>query len=257
VNAACDMHVHTKHSADSTAELEAYCARAIETGVRALCFTDHVDHNPNDDGLGFYDPDAFFEDFSLVKEKYQKQLTLLCGMEFAEPHLYREQLAVYSKLPYDFILGSVHFWYRDMFPSLMVRAGVSAEQCYEHYWDTILDAVKAGGFDALAHIDFPKRYYGSLSIDEKKLQAICIEMARKNICMEINTSSLRKGLEEPMPGKEILSIYKSCGGKFVTVGSDAHHPGELAAGNAQAQELIDHFGFEEVIFTQRNIQCRQ
>ncbi|MCL2495663.1 MAG: histidinol-phosphatase HisJ family protein [Oscillospiraceae bacterium] len=250
----CDLHIHTKHSCDSTAELEAYCVRAVETGVRVMCFTEHVDHNPNDDGLGFYNPGAFFSDFLPLKEKYQEQLTLLCGIEFAEPHLYREELSVLSKLPYDFILGSVHFWYRDMFASQLVKTGISVEVCYAHYWNAVLAAVRAGGFDSLAHIDFPKRYYGSLIIDQEKLHEICHAMVKNQICMEINTSSLRKNVDEPMPGKDILTIYRSCGGKHVTVGSDAHRPGELAVGSTQAGALIDYFGFEEVIFKQRKAQ---
>ena len=247
----CDMHVHTKYSDDSQAELEACCVRAIEMGVRVLCFTDHVDNNPNDDGTGFYNPEAFFRDFQRVKEKYQDRLTLLCGMEFAEPHQYPDELARFSALPHDFILGSVHFWYQDMFPSQLVKTGVPVELCYAHYWDAVLAAVRAGGFDSLAHIDFPKRYYKRLIVDEEKLHEICRAMIQNHICMEINTSSLRKDMPEPMPGRDILAIYRSCGGRYVTVGSDAHHPDDLAAGNAQARELIDYFGLEEVIFIQR------
>ena len=251
--ATCDMHIHTRHSCDSQAGLEAYCVRAVETGVQTLCFTDHVDHNPNDEGMGVYDHEAFFEDFLRVKAKYRDRLTLLCGIEFAEPHMYPEELARFSVLPYDFILGSVHFWYRDMFPSQLVRAGIPVEVCYEHYWNAVLAAVQAGGFDSLAHIDFPKRYYKQLIIDDKKLHEICAAMVKKNICMEINTSSLRKNMAEPMPGRDILAIYRDCGGRYVTVGSDAHRPEELAAGRAQAGELIDYFGFEEVMYVQRKI----
>jgi histidinol-phosphatase (PHP family) len=248
---ACDLHIHTKFSADSQAGLEAYCLRAMESGVQTLCFTDHVDHNPNDEGLGFYKPEGFFGEFLQMKEKYRGRLTLLCGMEFAEPHQYPAGLARFSALPYDFILGSVHFWYEDMFPSQLVKAGVPAELCYERYWDAVLAAVRAGGFDSLAHIDFPKRYYRRLIIDENKLHEICRAMVRNQVCMEINTSSLRKNLDEPMPGRDILAIYKSCGGRYVTIGSDAHRPEELAAGRARARDLIDNFGFEEVIFIQR------
>jgi len=245
------MHVHTRHSCDSQATLAAYCDQAVKTGVDVLCFTDHVDYNPNDIGLGFYNPEAFYDDFLRVKEAYRGKLTLLCGMEFAEPHRYPAELARLSALPYDYILGSIHFWYRDMFPSELVKAGVPAGVCYAHYWDAVLAAVQAGGFDALAHMDFPKRYYGSLTIDHDKLHEICHEMIKNRVCPEINTSTLRKSMADPMPGKDILAIYKSCGGRYVTVGSDAHSPEELAAGNARARELINYFGFEEVIFIQR------
>jgi len=50
--AVCDLHVHTRHSCDSRASLETYCKEAIRTGVDSLCFTDHVDYNPND--YGYY-----------------------------------------------------------------------------------------------------------------------------------------------------------------------------------------------------------
>jgi histidinol-phosphatase (PHP family) len=138
-----------------------------------------------------------------------------------------------------------------MFPSQLVKEEVPVEVCYAHYWEEALAAVKAGGFDAFGHFDFPKRYYHDLIIQRDQIQDICNEMVGSGIAMEINTSSLRKGLAETMPGKEILSIYQSCGGKYVTVGSDAHSADELAAGNREAQALIDYFSFEEVIYVQR------
>jgi len=245
------MHVHTKYSIDSDAELEAYCIAAIKKGADAICFTDHIDYNSTDTGCGYYNAGDFFDEFLHLKEKYKKELTLLCGIEFSEPHLYQSELAEYAKLPYDYILGSVHFWYNDMFPTQMIDAKVSAEICYKHYWDEVLTAVKIGGFDALAHLDFPKRYYGELRFDPELLHEICREMVKNNICPEINTSSLRKNNAEAMPDKDLLAIYKSCGGKYVTIGSDAHNAGDLAADIEHAKNLIDYFGFTEIYFNQR------
>lgn len=249
-----DMHVHTKFSADSKAEIEDYCIEAIEKGLNGICFTDHVDFNKNDRGYGYYKRREFFEEFSALKEKYKGKLDLLCGMEFSEPHMYQAELKEYSDYPYDFILGSVHFWYKDMCPSSLIREGVPVEVCYENYWDEVLATVSAGGFDALGHIDFPKRYYGKLISDADKIQKICATAVRKNICLEINTSSIRKNSMGTMPDKDILSVYKDAGGRFVTVGSDSHGAGDLAADFPYAQDLIKHFGFSEVIFRQRKIE---
>lgn len=182
----------------------------------------------------------------------ETKLTLLCGIEFAEPHLYQAELAEYTKLPYDYILGSVHFWYNNMFPSQMVDTQIPVEVCYKHYWNEVLAAVKAGGFDAIAHLDFPKRYYGELQFNTEILHEICREMIKNNICPEINTSSLRRNNKEAMPDKELLAIYKSCNGKYVTIGSDAHNVGDLAADNKYAKNLIDYFGFTEIYFNRRN-----
>lgn len=251
-NFICDMHVHTKYSCDSKAELEAYCLEAIKKGIHMVCFTEHIDYNINDYGYDYYNAKEFFSDFLHLKEKYNGKLTLLCGIEFAEPHLYQDKLAEYLKLPYDYILGSVHCFYKDMFPARMVKEGIPVEICYEYYWNEVLATVKSGGFDVLAHIDFPKRYYNKLIIDSDKLYEICGELINKNICLEINTSSLRKNTAETMPDKSILEIYKSCGGKYITIGSDAHNAEDLAADYLYAKGLIDFFGFQEVVFKQRN-----
>ena len=247
----CDMHVHTKYSCDSEAELEAYCLEAVKKGIAVISFTEHIDYNINDYGYGYYDAKSFFNGFMYVKEKYHDKLNLLCGLEFSEPHLYQDKLLEYSNLPYDYMLGSVHYWYKGMFPSRMVKEKIPAEVCYEYYWNEVLVAVKTGGFDVLAHIDFPKRYYGKLIIDTDKIQQICKELVQNNICLEINTSTLRQNLTESMPDKEILSIYKSLGGRHITVGSDAHEVGELSADYAYAKKLTEYFGFEEIIYKNR------
>ncbi|MCL2030667.1 MAG: histidinol-phosphatase HisJ family protein [Oscillospiraceae bacterium] len=250
-----DMHVHTKYSCDSSSEMDALCAEAVRKGVRSMCLTDHVDCNCHDDGYGYYDAEGFFRDFSAAREKYTGKLELLCGIEFAEPHLYPERLAEHTRRPYDYVLGAIHFWYQNMFASQLVETGVPVEVCYEHYWNEMLAAVRAGGFDCVAHTDFPKRYYGELRFGAEILREICSEMVRRGICLEINTSTLRKGFSETMPDKAILEVYKACGGRYVTVGSDAHHTGDVAAGWEYAAGLIGGFGFEEVVF-RRRAMCR-
>lgn len=69
--------------------------------------------------------------------------------------------------------------------------------------------------------------------------------------IEINTSSVRKGYSETMPGKELLEIYKDCGGAYVTVGSDAHEVKDIGADIDIAKELIKDFGLQEVMYEHR------
>ena len=247
----CDTHIHTKYSCDSGVALEQYCLAAIYKGIDAICFTDHIDLNINDDGCGYYDAEKFFDDYLYVKSKYKTRIRLLCGIEFAEPHLYQDKFFEYSILPYDYIIGSIHWWYESMFPSVMVKENIPVEVCYEHYWNEVLAAVKGGMFDCLGHIDFPKRFYGKLLYDPEKLNEILIVMIRNGIALEINTSTLRKNIEGTMPDKEILAIYKDCGGRYVTLGSDAHKAEDLAAGFDYAKELVEYFGLTEVVYIQR------
>ena len=100
-------------------------------------------------------------------------------------------------------------------------------------------------------MDFPKRYYKALLYSVDTIQKICVAMVQNNICLEINTYPLRKGVAEALPGKAFLSIYQSLGGKYVTVSSDAHTADDLAANYLYAKELIAYFGFEEIYFRGR------
>lgn len=220
----CDLHIHSHYSCDSVETMENYCITAIEMKLDCICFTDHVDHNPNDIGLGFYKVDDYFKEFNAVKDKYGDKLTILSGIEFAEPHIHKKEFDYYLKYPYDFILGSLHFWYNDMFPSEMIKYNISVEDCFDRYWSEMYDMVSYGGFDSVAHFDFPKRYYKKLLYNEADIKDIFISMEKNNLCLEINTSSIRRRLKENMPGDDILKLYD---GKYYTTGSDAHSANEM------------------------------
>lgn len=69
--------------------------------------------------------------------------------------------------------------------------------------------------------------------------------------IEINTSSLRKGHTQTMPGIEILQIYRNNGGKYITIGSDSHEVKDLAADNKIAKQLIQDMNFQEVVYINR------
>ena len=250
-NPICDMHIHTRFSCDSDVDLEDYCLAAIQKGVDVICFTDHLDSNPADLGYGYYDAKKYFNEYYFVKEKYSEKLTILCGIEFGDPHMYQDIFFEYMSMDFDYILATIHFWYKDLYPSVMVDSGVPIDICYEYYWDEVLQAVKAGGFDCLGHMDFPKRYYKGMVYDPDKISEIFRVMIANTISLEINTSNLRQQMTETMPDKELLSIYKESGGKYVTIGSDAHETESLSDGNNYAKKLIDFFGFEEVYFSKR------
>lgn len=63
-------------------------------------------------------------------------------------------------------------------------------------------------------------------------------MVKNDIALEINTSSLRKGLSETMPGRDLLKIYEDAGGIKVTIGGDTHLADDLSAGYAYASSLV-------------------
>lgn len=246
-----DFHVHTEFSCDSEADMEQYIKQAMDKKMHIICFTEHVDFNRNDYGYNYYMPDRFFEKYNQMKEKYNDLIRLYAGIEFGEPHLYADKLEQLSAYHYDYIIGSIH-WIGNMFPCQKVREQYSAKEFYTLYWEEVLNTVKQGGFDSLGHIDFSKRYYGEIYYSEAKIKDIFKRLLDKNMVIEINTSSVRKGYSETMPGKELLEIYKDCGGTYITVGSDAHEIKDIGADHEIAKELIKDFALQEVIYEQRN-----
>lgn len=250
-----DMHVHTLYSSDSDETISAYNDYARKIGVKTICFTEHVDNNPCDYGIGIYDNNKFFSSFNELKIE-TPDIELLAGIEFDCPHRYQKELHEMSHLPYDCIIGSVHYcdFSPDLFFSELVKNGITAEDCYTAYWNEVLKCVTLAGFDLLGHIDIPKRYYKTLIYNERIIREIFHVMLSNGIIPEINTSSLRKGLPDTMPGYDILELYCAEGGKYVTIGSDAHIAPDLAADYLTARTVIENLGLCEVTFVKRKMQ---
>ena len=243
------MHIHTEFSCDSEAKMEDYILEAEKKGVTTICFTEHVDLNKNDYGYHYYSADRFWSRFEEL-QGIHPAVEILAGIEFGEPHLYEKYLRELTEYPYDFVIGSVH-WIGDMFPCQKVREQYSAKEFYTLYWQEVLKTVQTGGFDALGHMDFPKRYYGEIYYEESVMNEIFCNLLEKDLVIEINTSSLRKGHEQTMPGRELLEIYRSNGGKYATIGSDAHAAEDVGADYATAKELLKEVGLQEVIYRRR------
>ncbi|WP_230397474.1 PHP domain-containing protein [Novisyntrophococcus fermenticellae] len=209
-----------------------------------------MDLNKNDYGYDYYNSENFFEKYNKIKVEYGNNIDLCAAIEFGEPHLYVNELEELSKKPYDFIIGSIH-WIGNMFPCQKVREQYTAKEFYSLYWEEVLKTVKQGGFDSLGHMDFPKRYYGEIYYTETILNEIFKNLLDKNMIIEINTSSLRKGHVETMPGIDLLEIYKTNGGQYITIGFDAHVVEDLCADYQIAKSLVEKVGLREVIYKNR------
>jgi histidinol-phosphatase (PHP family) len=72
------------------------------------------------------------------------------------------------------------------------------------------------------------------------------------MCVEVNTSGLRKPCHEIYPGQDLL---KMCFDHEIpiTLGSDAHSPEDVAADFDQAIKLLRQVGYNEIAkFAKRN-----
>jgi histidinol-phosphatase (PHP family) len=232
-----DLHLHSKFSPDSEESMRRHCDRALLRGFAGVCFTDHMDFNGR--GLDYFNADAYFRALRRVKAEYKGLLDVLAGIEISEPHLHRRELEWVNTAPFDFVLGSVHYFMGGLFPAQMRESGMDTRKCFEVYWQNVLDMTALGGFDACAHLDFPKRYFLENHWDASLIREICANMRKNNLVMEINSSWLRKGGDELLPDDGILDIYKQEGGEYVTLGSDAHSAKSVGADLETAAQKRD------------------
>ncbi|MGH2548033.1 MAG: PHP domain-containing protein, partial [Thermomicrobiales bacterium] len=63
-----DYHVHTEFSIDCKIPMAEQCEAAIAAGVTEIAFTDHVDHEPADPGLDYWDGARYFESVAKCRE---------------------------------------------------------------------------------------------------------------------------------------------------------------------------------------------
>jgi histidinol phosphate phosphatase HisJ family len=251
-----DFHVHSAFSADGKAEMEAMVKKAIKTGLKTLCFTDHMDYDyPKIYGLAFeFDTEEYFKTIEMLKEKYRSQIEILAGVELGlQPQITDSMYTLINSYPFDFIIGSVH-----------VVDGM--DPYYPHYWEhitekegihkcfkTIMECCKTyQGFHVCGHMDYIVRYAPGSKVNYKEylyadyadiIDEILRTLLNNGKGIEINTSGYKYGLGHPHPKTEILKRYKELGGELITVGSDAHKPEHLCHEFGRAEALLKELGF--------------
>ena len=255
----CDVHSHTLVSPDSHAALTDMAAAAVSAGLRELCVTDHCDLlDMNGNPVTAFDWPAAKEQYRTVKAALGDSLTLRLGLELGSaPYNPDTARAILNEGgdELDFVLGSLHNWIGGSDnidlgssdysgnPALARRAVETALTCT---WTLVTKYPDC--YDSLAHIVYPLRYIRRDGIGlsfadwEDRVRAIFTEVAKTDHALEVNT---HRGLDLDF-WPPLLRWFKECGGGLVTVGADAHRPGDVAKGIPEALELLKAAGFDHV-----------
>ena len=253
----CDVHTHTKVSPDREAELSGMARAAVAAGLRELCVTDHCDLlNPEGTPVTAFNWPAAKAQYRRVKGKVGDALTLRLGIELGSapfnPDAARDILAQGGE-ELDFVLGSLHNWigeegnidlYNTSFTGKPALCRKAVESTLDHTWTLVTEC--ADCYDSLAHIVYPLRYVFrdgmelSIADYEGRVRAIFSEVAKTDHALEVNVHC-GKDLGSWPP---LLVWFRECGGKLVTVGSDAHRPQDVAKGIPEALEMVKAAGFD-------------
>jgi histidinol-phosphatase (PHP family) len=246
-----DCHLHSTISSDAKSSIPDMCRSAIRKGFAAICFTEHLDMNPTDSNYLYYNHPNYVSEIQKAKALFGDKLEIRMGIEFSEPHLYPADFERVAKEKFDFILGSVHAFQGTWAGAADALEKFSADEIYEMHYAQTLRMVQFGGFDALAHMDFPRRYIPDPKEPSGLIDPILSALVRSNIALELNSSPLRKGLGFSLPGPILLQRYKELGGRLVTLGSDAHNAKELGEGLAHVAAQAASFQLEPVLYRHR------
>ncbi|WP_042354143.1 histidinol-phosphatase HisJ family protein [Bacillus rubiinfantis] len=245
-----DYHHHSCHSFDSTANMEDICVHAIQNDIEEICFTEHFSVNQLAPTYGHMDFAKYTEDIQYCREKYGHSLSIKMGLELCEPHRMRETYKqTLEPLDLDFILGSVHNVNNQKLRLLLKENGINA---YKLYFEELYRLVATADIDVMAHFDLMKRYafkeYGLYSFEEfeELIRETLKKAIDRNIGIEINTSGLRSSLNQTLPFRSILELYKELGGEILTIGSDSHKAETVGSHLEEAYALAKDCGFHTI-----------
>jgi histidinol-phosphatase (PHP family) len=253
-----DYHIHTHFSCDGKASMLSMCQAAVDASIPEIGLSEHFDLHPKDPCKGFFKADEWWEELSTCRQKLGGVLTIRAGIELSEPHLHLEVVeALLQNYPWDYALGALH-WVGDELIFGEEYFKRDERSAYNDYFVELQWLVQSGLFDILAHMDAVKRYgfehYGNFHPKdfEGQIRSILQTLAYMNLALEVNTITLRRSIHETSPSKLILQWFHEEGGRWVTLGSDAHTPEHVGAGIEQAISIVQSSGFENLAsFTRR------
>lgn len=251
MNWIADYHMHTHHSPDSRSTIAEMVASARLRGLSEIAITNHFEFFPNgqEHGYTIENFEDYREELRQFREQYPSAMPVRFGLEagqpFENPSYTQELMETFS---FDFVLGSVH----DL-GDIDLYVADYTKQNLPWFCRTYLNALyrlaDECDYDCLAHIDLIKRYaaFRGLKADlmdyPDELTAVLKRVIERDKGIEINTSGIRQDVGEMLPGLSILKLYKSLGGKILTIGSDAHNPHDVAADLEAGYELLKQAGF--------------
>lgn len=250
-----DQHTHSLCSPDGSEPLTALAQAAIKAGLSELYLTDHCDlltaQGKQDRSFSW---DGVENQLRLARAELDGRLPLRMGLELGEAWedpAYAQSLVDHPGL--DFVLGSVHnLSSADGGLDFYFLHYTQESDCYfvlDRYFDCMERLTEIGCYDCLAHIIYPLRYmndrdgcHARLDRYIQRLKRILSTVVSTGKAIEVNTC---RG-QTVEPWREVLRLYKDCGGSLVTLGSDAHRSQDVGKGLAQAAALLKEEGFRQV-----------
>lgn len=224
-----DCHVHSNMSIDAVDDIDTVCRAAIERGLPRLCFTNHYELFAGNavPETFLFDYDHYSEKIERARDKFGAHLEILKGVEFGQPHRHPKEFDQLQKRGFDMITASVHvlpmeFAIHWLWLDGSEIKGEILPYLQELYYKEMIAMTAFGGFDVVAHFDWPKRIYPGFTMDAGVCGEVFANLKKNDAVLEINTAAIDAGCDWFYPNPAILQAYYESGLFRVVIGSDAH-----------------------------------
>lgn len=219
--------------------MAAACQRAVELGIPAVAFTEHLDFTDwgaGDaiaaagvkpgwwDAIRPLDVEGYLASVAECRERFP-QLRILTGVEAGEPHLFAgSTAAVLASGSFDRVLGSLHALAHEgrLVNASSLYGTYPPGELIRRYLTEVVTLIEGSdAFGILAHLDYPRRHWPAAAGPyreadfEEEYRAVLRALAGSGRVLEINTYS-------PLLSAEVLRWWRQEGGTAVSFGSDAH-----------------------------------
>ena len=251
-----DYHIHTSLCGHATGTPYDYLVAAREKGFEEIGFSDHfplalLGHIPQHKvTMEPEELDGYITEVRRLNDLFPG-LTVKLGVEVdylpGKGPLIADQLARY---PFDYVIGSVHFMgdWDFTHPARAKEYGdKNLQELYDAYFNLVWEVCRSKLFDIMGHVDIIKKF--GYILPEKEMEAYYRETARvfkqTGTCFELNTAGRDAPVKSFYPENRCLEICLQ-EGVPVTLGSDAHAPGQIGRYFPEALELLRRVGYRQL-----------
>lgn len=250
-----DAHLHTKFSADSQMQIVDAIKAANDKNI-GLVLTEHLDYDFPGDDLFEFDPQQYMSEYAPYRSN-----KLYLGVEVGmQQHTAQRSIEFVKQADFDEVICSLHvidgqdLYYKSCYDNKDQKA------VYTKYLTLMAQLIRQHDFaDILGHIDYICRYapYNPPDIIfadyQELIDDIWLTLIDKGIVPELNTRRFNNSNNIPTLLK-LYERYAQLGGKYVSLGSDAHTPENIGFKLYEAANLLTNYNLQPVYFVNRQMQ---
>ncbi len=252
-----NLHTHSTYC-DGKHSLEETVLAAIDKGFESIGFSGHsyMSFSPKI-SMSLEGTEEYKREIAALKEKYKDKIDIFCGLE----------VEIYSGVEltgYDYLIGSVHYFYIDGEyvgfdrDEKTVRAVIDkyfegdSMKYAKAYYELLSRLPEFGDFDIIGHFDLVAKHCEApnfLDVDSPEYLQYAydaIEALRGKIrFFEVNTGAIARGYRtSPYPSAPITKRLLECG-FLPVISSDCHNKDMLDCAFEESVQLLKSCGATE------------